>query len=183
MLMILAALARIEGQAELAQKYWPLLTKWADYLCVFGQVCKTGDVNADGKDDIVIFNPYLPGQGGAGNVLVALSQGGSGEFAGLNGHKFRARFVVHMIEAVRATIPIARGAEITFQQTLARQEQVVTDFGIAVTTQVAQINRARKIVARQFRLMPFTIDLRQCAKQSRANRRQCSRALDLLNTA
>ena len=36
MLFMLAALARIEGRADLAEKYWPLLTRWADYLVANG---------------------------------------------------------------------------------------------------------------------------------------------------
>ncbi len=36
MLIILAALARIEGNADLAKQYWPLVTRWADYLVANG---------------------------------------------------------------------------------------------------------------------------------------------------
>jgi Domain of unknown function (DUF4965)/Domain of unknown function (DUF5127)/Domain of unknown function (DUF1793)/Domain of unknown function (DUF4964) len=32
MLLLVAALAKAEGNTELANKYWPLLTKWAEYL-------------------------------------------------------------------------------------------------------------------------------------------------------
>ena len=32
MLILLAALARADGDARLAERYWPLLTKWAEYL-------------------------------------------------------------------------------------------------------------------------------------------------------
>ena len=32
MLILVAALAHIEGTPDLAQKYWPVLTKWAEYL-------------------------------------------------------------------------------------------------------------------------------------------------------
>jgi hypothetical protein len=36
MLIMLAALARAEGDGEFIKKYWPLLTRWADYLVANG---------------------------------------------------------------------------------------------------------------------------------------------------
>jgi hypothetical protein len=36
MLIMLAALARAEGSAEFSKKYWPTLTRWADYLVANG---------------------------------------------------------------------------------------------------------------------------------------------------
>ena len=36
MLIMLAALAHVEGNADLSKKYWSMLTKWADYLVASG---------------------------------------------------------------------------------------------------------------------------------------------------
>lgn len=36
MIIMVAALARAEGNGEFAKRYWPLLSKWADYLKQFG---------------------------------------------------------------------------------------------------------------------------------------------------
>jgi hypothetical protein len=36
MLILTAAIAKAEGNADLAKKYWPLLTKWAEYLSAKG---------------------------------------------------------------------------------------------------------------------------------------------------
>ncbi len=51
-------------------------SKWHDLFCTGGAICKTGDVNADGRADIVSFQR---GFGGAftGNVNVLLSTGAS----------------------------------------------------------------------------------------------------------
>jgi len=32
MLLMVAGIAKAEGNAEFAARYWPVLTKWADYL-------------------------------------------------------------------------------------------------------------------------------------------------------
>lgn len=45
-------------------------TKWADWFCTGSQVCKVGDVNGDGYDDLIAFNPATTGQ-----VEVAINNG------------------------------------------------------------------------------------------------------------
>ena len=52
------------------------LVKWSDNFCLNGAVCQSGDVNGDGKSDIVSFQR---GNGGAGtgNVSVLISTGGT----------------------------------------------------------------------------------------------------------
>jgi hypothetical protein len=45
-------------------------TKWNDFLCTGLSFCKVGDVNGDGRDDIVSFT-----KGSQGQVLVAISSG------------------------------------------------------------------------------------------------------------
>ena len=37
MLLLVAAVAQVEGNADFAGKYWPTLTKWAEYLQQFGR--------------------------------------------------------------------------------------------------------------------------------------------------
>lgn len=47
--------------------------KWADAFCSGTQVCKVGDFDGNGKDDLIAFNPNTAGQ--VGQVQVALSTG------------------------------------------------------------------------------------------------------------
>ncbi len=47
-------------------------SKWHDKLCLDDQICETGDVNGDGRADVVAFS-----RGSAGDVFVALSNGTS----------------------------------------------------------------------------------------------------------
>jgi len=37
MLLLVAAVAQVEGNADFAAKYWPTLTKWAEYLQAYGR--------------------------------------------------------------------------------------------------------------------------------------------------
>ncbi len=48
--------------------------KWSDFFCTGQDVCKVGDVNADGRDDLISF-AYVTSGATAGDVYVALSTG------------------------------------------------------------------------------------------------------------
>ena len=52
-----------------AQNGFAAGTRWHDWFCVGDEVCETGDVNADGRDDVVAFVRS------SGTVWVALSEG------------------------------------------------------------------------------------------------------------
>ncbi len=56
--------------------YFSSSSKWLDGVCTGNQLCKAGDVNRDGKDDLVIFHRGY-GEAGTGNVRVAISTGSS----------------------------------------------------------------------------------------------------------
>ena len=51
-------------------------SKWLDGVCTGNYLCKAGDVNNDGKDDLIIFHRGW-GEPGTGNVDVAISTGSS----------------------------------------------------------------------------------------------------------
>lgn len=57
--------------------------KWHDFFCINNEVCEVGDVNGDGKDDIIAFS-----RGNKGDVYVALSTGYSFSGTGKKWHDF-----------------------------------------------------------------------------------------------
>ncbi len=54
--------------------YLSTSSKWLDGVCTGNHLCKAGDANNDGKDDLVIFHRGW-GEAGTGNVDVAISTG------------------------------------------------------------------------------------------------------------
>ncbi len=53
--------------------------QWDDFFCVDKEICKVGDVNGDGRDDIITFLRDTQLDEERGNVYVALSTGSSFE--------------------------------------------------------------------------------------------------------
>lgn len=48
---------------------------WHEFFCIDNEVCRVGDVNGDGRDDIVTFVRSTKGTDADGDVIVALSDG------------------------------------------------------------------------------------------------------------
>ena len=81
-----AALVRDQASGHWSNNVWVALstgssfrtsTVWNGNLCKAGQVCRVGDANGDGRDDIIIFVRDSSTGKKRGDVLVALSTGTS----------------------------------------------------------------------------------------------------------
>lgn len=78
MLIMMAALAKVEGNAALAEEYWPLLTEWADYLVKEGldpvnQLC-TADMFGHLAHNADLSLKAIIGIGGYAQMAVMLGK-------------------------------------------------------------------------------------------------------------
>ena len=59
MVILTAAISKIEGNADYAKKYWDILTTWTNYLVEYGQDRKTNFARMT-SPDIGLIMPIFP---------------------------------------------------------------------------------------------------------------------------
>ena len=97
MLVMLAALARVEGNAEFCVKYWPVLEKWADYLKAKGfdpenQLC-TDDFAGHLAHNVNLSAKAICGLGAFGQLCEKLGKKAQAAEYGKLAKEFAARWV------------------------------------------------------------------------------------------
>jgi hypothetical protein len=97
MLVLLAALAQVEGNADFCVKYWPVLEKWTDYLKAKGfdpenQLC-TDDFAGHLAHNVNLSAKAICGLGAFGQLCEKLGKKGEAAEYGKLAKEFAARWV------------------------------------------------------------------------------------------
>ncbi len=97
MLVLLAGLARVEGNADFCVKYWPVLEKWADYLKAKGfdpenQLC-TDDFAGHLAHNVNLSAKAICGLGAFGQLCEKLGKKAEAEAYGKLAKEFATRWV------------------------------------------------------------------------------------------